>query len=148
MKAKLNIVFIFVAVVGMALPSPYAAAMEEAIVIIANKNVSDSSLSIKEVKRIFLAKKRLWRDGSKIEFVTLKGCAAHDVFLKSYLEKTPSQYDSYFKNLVFTGKGKALRTFSTEAEVVKYVSDTDGAIGYVSASASVSGVKEIMVDWD
>jgi ABC-type phosphate transport system substrate-binding protein len=143
MKAKLNIVFIFVAVVGMALPSPYAAATEEAIVIIANKNVPDNSLSIEEVKRIFLAKKRLWRDGSKIEFVTLKGCAAHDVFLKSYLEKTPSQYDSYFKNLVFTGKGEALRTFSTEAEVVKYVSGTDGAIGYVSSGTNTRSAKVI-----
>lgn len=143
MKAKLNIVFIFLAVVGMALSSPYAAAMEEAIVIIANKNVPDSSLSIEEVKRIFLAKKRLWRDGSKIEFVTLKGCVAHDVFLKSYLEKTPSQYDSYFKNLVFTGRGKALRTFSTEAELVKYVSGTDGAIGYVSSGTNTRSAKVI-----
>ena len=143
MKAKLNIVFIFVAVVGMALSSPYAASTEEAVVIIANKNVPDSSLSIEEVKRIFLAKKRLWRDGSKIEFVTLKGCAAHDVFLKSYLEKTPSQYDSYFKNLVFTGRGKALRTFSTEAEVVKYVSGTDGAIGYVSSGTNTRSAKVI-----
>ena len=143
MKAKLNIVFIFVAVVGMALSSPYAASTEEAVVIIANKNVPDSSLSIEEVKRIFLAKKRLWRNGSKIEFVTLKGCAAHDVFLKSYLEKTPSQYYSYFKNLVFTGKGKALRTFSTEAELVKYVSGTDGAIGYVSSGTNTRSAKVI-----
>lgn len=143
MKAKLNIVFIFVAVVGMALSSPYAASTEEAVVIIANKNVPDSSLSVEEVKRIFLAKKRLWQDGSKIEFVTLKGCAAHDVFLKSYLEKTPSQYDSYFKNLVFTGRGKALRTFSTEAEVVKYVSGTDGAIGYVSSGTNTRSAKVI-----
>lgn len=143
MKAKLNIVFIFVAVVGMALSSPYAASTEEAVVIIANKNVPDSSLSVEEVKRIFLAKKRLWQDGSKIEFVTLKGCAAHDVFLKSYLEKTPSQYDSYSKNLVFTGRGKALRTFSTEAEVVKYVSGTDGAIGYVSSGTNTRSAKVI-----
>jgi ABC-type phosphate transport system substrate-binding protein len=143
MKAKVSIVFILLAVVGMALPSPCAASTEEAVVIIANKNVPASSLSIEDVKNIFLSKKTRWRDGSKIEFVTLKGCVAHDVFLKSYLEKTASQYDSYFKNLVFTGKGKALRTFSTEAEVVKYVSGTDGAIGYVSSGTNTRSAKVI-----
>ena len=146
MRAKLSIVFIFAVVVGTALPFPYAASTEEAVIIIANKNVPASSLSIEDVKNIFLSKKTQWRDGSKIEFVTLKGCAAHDVFLKSYLEKTPSQYDSYFRNLVFTGKGKALRTFSTEAEVVKYVSGTDGAIGYVSSGTNTRAAKVITTD--
>jgi ABC-type phosphate transport system substrate-binding protein len=143
MKAKLNIVFIFVAVVGMVLLFPYAASTEEAVVIIANKNVSASSLSTIEVKNIFLAKKRQWRDGSKIKFVTLKDCAAQDVFLKSYIEKTPSQYDKYFKAIVFEGKGEALRTFSTEAEVVNYVSSTEGAIGYVSSGTNIRSAKII-----
>lgn len=141
MKPKLDIIFIFVAVVGILLSFPYTASTEEALVIIANENVPTSSLSIHEIKNIFLSKKTLWRGGSKIKFVVLNGGDVHDDFLKSYLGKTQSQYDKYFKNLVFEGKGRALRAFSSEAEVVSYVSSTEGAIGYVSSGTNTLSAK-------
>ena len=145
MKPKLDIIFIFVAVVGILLSLSYTASTEEAVVIIANKNVPASSLSIEEVNHIFLGKKGQWLHGLKIEIVILEGCSAQDVFLKSYLKKTSSQYDNYFKNLVFEGKNRAPRTFSTEAEVVSYVSSTEGAIGYVSSEANTLSTKVITV---
>lgn len=57
MKPKLDILFIFVAVVGILLSFPYAASTEEAVVIIANKNIPVTSLSIEEVNNIFLGRK-------------------------------------------------------------------------------------------
>ena len=146
MKVKLNIICIFVAVVGMALTFPCSASTEEAVVIIANKNVPASSLSIYEIRNIFLSKKTRWLDGSKINFVVLNGGDVKDDFLKSYLEKTLSQYEKYFKNLVFEGKGRVLRTFSTEAELVRYVSSTEGAIGYVSSGTDTLSAKVITVN--
>jgi ABC-type phosphate transport system substrate-binding protein len=146
MKARLKILNIFIVAVVTALSFHHVASAGEAVVIIANKNVPVSSLSIKEVNNIFLGKRGQWVQGSKIEIVILEGCAAHDVFLKSYLQKTPSQYDRYFRTLVFTGKGKAPRIFSTETEVVSYVSINEGAIGYVSSETDTRSVKIIIVD--
>lgn len=145
MKTKILIGFFFAAVMGMLLELP-GAASAGGVVVVANKDVSASSLSIDEVKNIFLSKKTQWRDGSKIEFVALKSGAAQDDFLRSYLQKTRSQYDKYFRTLVFTGKGKAPRTFSTEAEVVSYVSSTPGAIGYVSSETNTRSAKVITVN--
>jgi ABC-type phosphate transport system substrate-binding protein len=46
---------------------------------------------------------------------------------------------------VFTGKGSMPKSFASDAEVVKYVSTTKGAIGYVSAAADVASAKKIAV---
>jgi hypothetical protein len=46
---------------------------------------------------------------------------------------------------VFTGKGSLPKTLSSDAEMVKYVSKTKGAIGYVSAASSTDGVKVLEV---
>ncbi len=145
MKTKILIGLFFAAVMGMLLEFP-GAASAGGVVVVANKSVSASSLSIEEVKNIFLAKKTQWRDGSKIVFVALKSGGVQDDFLKSYLQKTSSQYNRYFRTLVFTGKGKAPRTFSTEAEVISYVSSTAGAIGYVSSETNTRSAKVITVN--
>ena len=145
MKAKILIGLFFAAVMGMLFELP-GAASAGGVLVVANKNVPAGSLSIEEVKKIFLSKKTQWRDGSKIQFVALKKGDAQDDFLKSYLQKTQSQYNRYFRTLVFTGKGKAPRTFSTEAEVVRYVSRTAGAIGYVSSGTNTGSAKVITVN--
>ena len=78
--------------------------------------------------------------------MALKSGGVQDDFLKSYLQKTSAQYNRYFRTLVFTGKGKAPRTFSTEAEVINYVSSTAGAIGYVSSETNTRSAKVITVN--
>ncbi len=145
MKAKILVVLFFVAVVGAAFSSPGAVYAGD-IVIIANKNVAESSLSGEDVKNIFLAKKKKWGSGQAIDFVVLKGGAVQEGFLKQYAKKTPSQFKRYFKTLVFTGKGKPPKSFATEKELAGYVSATEGAIGYVSSGAASGSVKTIQVN--
>ena len=145
MRTKILIGLFLAAVMGMLLEFPCTASAG-GVVVIANKSVPASSLDVEEVKNIFLSKKTQWRDGSKITFVALKNGSVQNSFLKSYLQKTPSQYNRYFRTLVFTGKGKAPRTFSTEAEVVSYVSSTEGAIGYVSSETNTRSAKVITVN--
>jgi len=136
MKAKILIVLFFVAVVGAAFASPGAVYAGD-IVIVANKNVAESSLSSEDVKNIFLFKKKKWGYGTAINFVVLKDGAVHKGFLKGYAKKTPSQFKRYFKTLVFTGK---------EKELIGYVAATEGAIGYVSSGAKTGSVKTIQVN--
>jgi hypothetical protein len=47
---------------------------------------------------------------------------------------------------VFTGKGSMPKSFASDAEILKYVAKTPGAIGYVSAGADAAGVKKIAVN--
>jgi hypothetical protein len=51
----------------------------------------------------------------------------------------------HFKSLVFTGKASMPKSFMSDAEILKYVAATRGAIAYVGASADASGVKKLHV---
>jgi len=78
--------------------------------------------------------------------VTLKDSQTHDDFLKTYLQKSTSQFQRYFRTLVFTGKGKVPKSFDSEESLVGYVAGTNGAIGYVSSGTNTGSVKVINVN--
>jgi hypothetical protein len=113
--------------------------------VIANSSMGVSEISSDELKRVFLITKSTLADGSHVEPVVEKGGAAHEAFLKEYLGKTDSALSTYYRSLVFTGKGTMPKTFASDAEVVAYVSKTKGAIGYVASATSAAGVKQLDV---
>ncbi len=115
------------------------------VVVIANKSVSDTSLSQKSVSDIYLGKKSTWSDGSKINFVMLKG-SAQDTFLEKYVRKSASQFNTFWKKQVFTGKGSPPKAFDSDSAMISFVAQTPGAIGYVSAGANVANVKTITIE--
>src|SRR3954449_12441565 len=102
--------------------------------LIANNSVAAAGVSADELKAVFLATKSTLADGSRVEPVLEKGGAAHESFLKEYLGKTDAALQTYYRSLVFTGKGSMPKTLASDAEVVQYVSRTKGAIGYVSSA--------------
>jgi len=115
------------------------------VVVIANKNVSETSMSKDKVKQIFLGKVVKWQDGSRIRFVTLKG-DSHKSFLKEYIGRSEAQYKTYWKKILFTGKGSMPKSFATEQEMAQYVANTKGAIGYISKNTVAENVASISVN--
>lgn len=112
--------------------------------LIANKDVSAASLSKSEVKQIFLGKKTAWDDGKKINLITQKS-ASHDAFLQENLAMTSKKYKTYWKKMVFTGKGNAPKSVDTDQDVLAYVSSNSGAVGYISSGTSADNVNVITV---
>jgi ABC-type phosphate transport system substrate-binding protein len=113
--------------------------------VIANPSVGVANINTDDLKRVFLATKSSLADGSHVEPVLEKSGAAHETFLKEYLGKTDAALTTYYRSLVFTGKGSIPKSFGSDAEVVAYVAKTKGAVGYVSAGTPLSGVKEVEV---
>jgi ABC-type phosphate transport system substrate-binding protein len=113
------------------------------VILIANKGVSVSALKRDDVQLIFLGKKTIWGDGKKVVPVVRREGSVHDLFLKAYLDKNPSQFDTFWKQVVFTGKGKPPRSLGSDAEVVQFVSSTDGAVGYIDPDTPHGDVKKI-----
>jgi len=129
--------------VALAIGAATASAAD--IKVIANPSVGASSVSSDELKGVFLATKSSLSDGSHVEPVLLKSGAVHEAFLRDYVGKTDSALETYYRSLVFTGKGSMPKAFATDAEVVTYVEKTKGAIGYVGAGTSTASAKVLEV---
>jgi len=112
--------------------------------VIANPDVNVAALSANDLKDIFLGSKTAI-GGAAVEPVLRMSGPTHEAFLQAYIGKSDSALRNHFKTLVFTGKGTQPKAFSTDAEVLKYVLSTKGAIGYVSASADTGSAKKIQV---
>jgi TonB family protein len=113
--------------------------------IIANPSVKADSISTEELKSVFLEEKNSLNDGSRVEPVLSKGGSAHDAFVKEYLGKTDASLQTYYRTLVFTGKGSMPKAEASDADVVSYVARTHGAIGYVSSGTGTEGVKTLAI---
>ena len=113
--------------------------------VIANGSVATNSVSDDDLKAVFLQEKSSLSDGSRVVPVLAKGGPAHEAFVKQYLGKTEDALMTYYRSLVFTGKGLMPKTLASDAEVLAYVAKTKGAIGYISSSSGTEGVKVLEV---
>ncbi len=112
--------------------------------VIANLSVPASAISADDLRSVFLETKASL-DGAHAEPVLQKSGGTHEMFLKEYLGKTDAALQTYYRSLVFTGKASMPKTLASDADVVAHVAKTKGAIGYVGASASTTGVKTLEV---
>jgi TonB family protein len=129
------------AVVGLLSIRSFAADIK----IVANPSVKADSISAVDLRSVFLAEKSSLNDGSHVEPVFQRGGAVHEIFLRDVLRESGDSLQRHYGALVFTGKASMPKSFNSDADVLAYVARTRGAIGYVSASANASGVKELIV---
>lgn len=112
----------------------------DSAVVITHSDIAPGSVDADTVKKIYSGNTTKWPDGTRIIVVTMDNAPIHEDFLKTYVNKTQSQFSATWKKIMFTGKGKFPTNFDTAEEVMDYVSKTPGAIGYVSAGANPQGV--------
>ena len=115
------------------------------LLIIVHPALSGEAIAGKDLQRIFLGKKTIWRDEATLVPVMMKEGPLHDEFVEDYLDRSVSRFVTYWRQMVFTGKGIPPRSFATEAELVEFVSRTPGAVGFASPGADVQSVKVLAV---
>jgi TonB family protein len=123
----------------------FAHALAAEVKVTANLSVSADSITVGELKRVYLEQTRLLSDGSHVEPVLERSGPAHVTFLKDFLDIRDDALQSYYRTLVFTGRGSMPHALDSDSEVVAYVIKTRGAIGYVTADAVVDGAKVLPV---
>ncbi len=118
---------------------------EEYRVIVNAKNPA-TSIDKRFLADAFLKKRTRWSNDVVIKPVdqTAKS-AARQRFTGSILDRTIAAVRRYWAQVVFSGRGVAPPEVASDADVVKYVANNPGAIGYVSAGADVRGVKVLEV---
>ncbi|MBZ5680894.1 MAG: hypothetical protein LAO24_12390 [Acidobacteriia bacterium] len=123
----------------------WSAARAQDVVLVANNDVAISNIRVADVRAIFTGAKIRFADGSHAVPVTLKGGPAHEVFLRNYLDETPSEFRAQWRKTVFTGQGAMPKSFDTESALLEYVTTTPGSVGYVSRISLKDDVKCLVV---
>jgi ABC-type phosphate transport system substrate-binding protein len=106
----------------------------------------ESSLKKQELRDIYLGKKTSWSNNKRISFVIQENSATTVQFFKNFVRKSPSQYSTYWREMVFTGKGIPPKSFSSDKDLIEFVAKTGGAIGYVSTSSGLETVKILRIE--
>jgi len=116
-----------------------------AIVVSSNSQLGGvPQLTARELTQIYWRKKLYWQGGARIHPVNLH--AEHPLrilFSKTVLDSLPSEQADYWNGLYFHGTIPPYSVQSEEA-VLRYVSSTKGAIGYVSACNLDDRVKPLL----
>lgn len=103
--------------------------------VVAHKGVASEKVDASSLKAIFLGKKVSWDGAGRVVLATLKSGAVADEFYKDRLEMNASAFGNHWRRLAMTGGGIAPKSFETEAELLKFVAETPGAVGFASASS-------------
>lgn len=126
--------------------SAWAEEIPPLAVIVSNKPgmAVIQQLAGRELEQIFWRKKQYWQSGVRIHPVNLH--AEHPlrlIFSKSVLDSLPNDQADYWNGLYFHGTKPPYSVQSEEA-VLRYVSVTKGAIGYVNMCAVDDRVKPLL----
>ena len=134
-------------ITGGLLHSVSARAFATDVKVIANSSVKTDMISVREIQRVFLEESNSLGNGTRVEPVLGTDGPVHKAFLQQYIGKTDEDLKTYYRALVFTGRGSMPKVLASDAEVVAYVAKTRGAIGYVSidSDTTVDGVKTLLV---
>src|SRR5258708_6841106 len=102
------------------LSSALAGALADDGKVIANSSVKEDVISAAELKSVFLEEKRSLADGIHVEPVLEKDGPVHEWFLREYLGRTDDDLQTYYRVLVFTGRGSIPKNLGSDAERVRH----------------------------
>lgn len=124
-----------------------AAAENTSVRVIVNAKNSTTKLSKQFVSDAFLKKRTRWTNDSAIQPVDLgQKHSLRSRFSRSILGRDVAAVRRYWAQLVFSGRGLPPPEVTDEDAVIAYVAKNPGGIGYVSAGATFTGVKTVVVE--
>ena len=130
-------------------PEPQGSqAADECLAILVNRSNPVENLSFAELRKVFLGEQNHWSDGRRITLVMLEsGKPERQVVLSLIYRMEDKDFNAYFLHHVFTGDVHAApTTLTTPSEVLKFVSNVQGAIGYLRTTAVDESVKIVRID--
>lgn len=115
------------------------------LVVIVNLNSKIKTVSLDDLKSVYLGKSSSLEDGIKIEPVYNRNEKTIESFSEKVIGKTFKQYYSYWSVRVFTGKGTPPKNLESDNEVKDWIRNHDDFIGFIDQNSLDSSVKSILV---
>lgn len=130
--------------VGIAVRSQDA---NSALTVIGNVKGVPASLSMAELKSVFMAEKQRWPDGTKVIIAMIKSTAPlGKVISKRIYSMTGDEVRGFWAGISFAGKFESPLTFNTDSELETYVSQTPGAIAILDKAPEVAEIKIVLIN--
>jgi len=124
---------------GMCLLFLLAATASAEVVVIANQSVPVRSLDSATLLDLYSGDIRVWANGQPVVLIDLAQDGETRNVFYHYLGKSPSRMKSIWLKNLLSGEGKPPEAAGSEAEILRKVADTPGAIGYVSRPQATAG---------
>ena len=120
-------------VIPIAIADPLPASHPEDVFPIINARNNQTDVSRNGLSAIFKMRLNQWKDGSIVTVFVLKDDnPLHKKFSKLVLNVFPHQLRRAWNRAVFSGSGQAPNVLDNKNEMIKKISNTPGAIGYLS----------------
>jgi ABC-type phosphate transport system substrate-binding protein len=99
-----------------------------------------------QVSRMFLRKESYWPDGTEVAPVDQRTASEVRLRFTGWVHRrSVSAIAYYWQQRVFSGHGAPPPERSSDREVIEFVAETPGAIGYVSTAADIRRVQEVKI---
>ncbi len=109
-----------------------AASVNAEVAVIVSRDNQNAKLDQELISRIFLGKVSSFpNDVEAIAIDMKKGSDIRNEFGESFLEKTPSQLNTYWSRLIFTGRAKPNQEVDSAEEMKKLIAKNPNMIGYI-----------------
>ncbi len=118
------------------------AAYADDVVVIVHPSNALTEISVDDVKKIYLGKKKFFPGGAKvIPGDQPKGTQSRKFFYGGIIGKSEAKLKSYWSRLIFTGKGTPPKIIGFDRIVKEWVASQPQAMGYIMRSAADDTVK-------
>jgi ABC-type phosphate transport system substrate-binding protein len=121
---------------------------DDSLAIVVNRSNPVDGLSFLELRKIFLEEQDHWSNGRRVTVVMLEpGKVERQVVLAQIYKMDEKDFNKYFLHSMFTGELHAApKALASSGEVLKFVFNVPGAIGYLKASDVDDSVKIVRID--
>jgi ABC-type phosphate transport system substrate-binding protein len=129
-------------------PAPNALNLsEQNLAIIINTSNPVDSLSLPELRKVFLGERSHWPNGRRITLVMMEpGQPERKTLIREVCQMSETDFRQHFLQGLFTGEVfVSPKTLASPVGVRKFVFNVPGAIGYVRAADVDSSVKVLRV---
>lgn len=113
--------------------------------IIVNASNGVTRLTREQVRSVFLKKMNRWENGSEIAPVDQSGRSNVRLrFSQQILGHQASWVERYWTEQIFTGRGTPPPVVASDEEVIGFVAEHAGAIGYVAARTELPRAVKVL----
>ncbi len=129
-------------------PAAWSPAFQEDLAIIVNKANPVEAMTLAELRDVFLAERSRWPNGRKVTITMLDiGNPERDAVLRTIYRMREADFNRSFLRARFAGETtEEPKLLASPTNMVRFVFNAPGAIGYVRASSLDGSVKVLRID--